>query len=66
MKYKDEKGNTLYGFSQENLEKTNREIRKTNNLMQIMIIFMGIILAMAIGFAIWLEVNDIFTKLIGS
>lgn len=66
MKYKDEKGNTLYGFSQENLEKTNKEIRKTNNLMQIMIVFIGIMLAMAIGFAIWLEMNNVITKLIGS
>jgi len=65
MKYKDEKGNVLYGFSQENLEKTNREIRKTNNLMLILIIFLFIFLAMAVSFAVWLDANDIFTKLIG-
>jgi len=65
MKYKDEKGNVLYGFSQENLEKTNREIRKTNNLMLILIVFISIFLAMIVGFAIWLDIHDIFTRLIG-
>jgi len=65
MKYKDEKGNTLYGFSQENLEKTNKVIRKTNQLIQILIVFIGLLLAMTIGFAIWLDVNNIFTRMIG-
>ncbi len=65
MKYKDEKGNVLYGFSQENLEKTNREIRKTNNLMLILIIFICLFLALVVGFAVWLDINDIFTRVIG-
>jgi len=64
MKYTDEKGNTLYGFSQESLEKTNREIRKTNNLMLILIIFICIFLAMIAGFAVWFDMHNIFTRLI--
>ncbi len=65
MKYKDEKGNTLYGFSQENLEKTNREIRKTNTLMLILIIFLAVTLGLMVSFGIWLDAHDIFTRLIG-
>tara|TARA_Y100000310_G_scaffold290120_1_gene317036 strand:- start:403 stop:627 length:225 start_codon:yes stop_codon:yes gene_type:complete len=65
MKYKDEKGNTLYGFSQENLEKTNREISKTNQLLKILILFIGILVLMTIGFGIWIDTKDIFTRLIG-
>jgi hypothetical protein len=65
MRYKDENGNVLYGFSQENLEKTNKEIKKTNFLLQLAIALMCIFLAMAIGFAIWLDTNNIFNQLIG-
>tara|TARA_Y100000310_G_scaffold244333_1_gene249051 strand:- start:69 stop:266 length:198 start_codon:yes stop_codon:yes gene_type:complete len=65
MKYKDEKGNTLYGFSQENLEKTNKEINKTNQLLKILLLFMGILVLMVIGFGVWLDTKDIFTRLIG-
>ena len=66
MKYKDEKGQTLYGFSQENLERTNREIRKTNTLMLILIIFLAVTLGLMVSFGIWLDAHDIFTRLIGS
>jgi len=65
VKYKDEKGNVLYGFSQESLEKTNKEIRKTNTLMLIMIIFIFIVLVMLIGMGIWIDSHDIFTRMIG-
>ena len=65
MKFKDETGRMLYGFSQENLEKTNKEIRRTNFLLQMVLIFTGILLAMVIALAIWLDVNNIFTRLIG-
>lgn len=66
MKYKDEKGNTLYGFSQENLERTNSEIKRTNKYMQILIILFIIFLAVFVSFLIWLEVNNVFTRIIYS
>ncbi len=65
MKYKDKQGNTLYGFSQENLERTNKEIKRTNKLLQLLIIFFGIFLAIFISFMFWLELNNIFTRIIG-
>ena len=64
MKYKDKDGKVLYGFSQENLERTNKEIRKPNKYLQILIIFMAIFLIIAISALTWLEVNNIITRLI--
>ncbi|MEK6861700.1 MAG: hypothetical protein AABY07_07050 [Nanoarchaeota archaeon] len=64
MKYKDDKGNVLYGFSQENLERTNKEIRRTNRYMQTLIILFIIFLAVFISFLVWLEINNVFTRLI--
>ena len=64
MKYKDDKGNVLYGFSQENLEKTNREIKRTNRYMQTLIILFVVFLAVFISLLIWLELNNVFTRII--
>lgn len=64
MEYKDEKGNTLYGFSQESLEKTNKGIKETNRLIQVLIILIMIILLLGVGFAAWLKMNSIFDLLI--
>lgn len=64
MQYKDKDGKMLYGFSQENLEKTNREIRKTNKFLQILIILVILVIIFMIGGVLWLEMNDIITKLI--
>ena len=64
MKYKDKDGKILYGFSQENLEKTNREIRKTNKYLQILIIFLALFLIIFIAALTWLEINDVITRLI--
>tara|TARA_Y100000310_G_scaffold344346_1_gene456585 strand:- start:4425 stop:4625 length:201 start_codon:yes stop_codon:yes gene_type:complete len=64
MKYKDKDGKVLYGFSQENLQKTNREIRKTNLYLQIMIILVAIFLILLIASLTWLELNNIITRLI--
>ncbi|MBT3866152.1 hypothetical protein HOF78_03580 [Candidatus Woesearchaeota archaeon] len=64
MEYKDEKGNTLYGFSQESLEKTNKQITETNKLIQVLIILILMILLLGIGFAGWLKMNSIFDLLI--
>jgi hypothetical protein len=65
MEYKDDKGNTLYGFSQENLEQTNQTIRETNKLLQVLLILILISLLFGIGFMTWLKMNSIFDKLIG-
>jgi len=64
MKYKDKDGKVLYGFSQENLERTNREIRKTNKYLQILIIFLALFLIIFIAALMWLEINDVITRLI--
>ena len=64
MQYKDEKGNVLYGFSQESLSKTNSAISKTNKYLQLLIVLMVLFLGVFIGFLVWLEYNDVFTRLI--
>ena len=62
--YKDEKGNTLYGFSQENLEKTNREIRKTNVYLLVLTLLFIVFLAMMAASLIWADLNNVITALI--
>lgn len=64
MKYKDKEGKTLYGFSQENLERTNREIRKTNFYLQILIGLLVIFLIVIIATLAWFEINNVITRLI--
>jgi len=64
MQYKDKDGKVLYGFSQENLERTNREIRKTNKYLQLLIILVILIIVFVVAGVLWLEMNNIFTKLI--
>lgn len=64
MKYKDEKGNVLYGFSQENLEKTNSELRRTNKYLQVLVILMIIFMAILVSLMVWLEINNVVTKII--
>ncbi|MBT4576823.1 hypothetical protein HOM13_01705 [Candidatus Woesearchaeota archaeon] len=65
MEYKDDKGNTLYGFSQENLEQTNQAIRETNKLLQVLLVLILISLLLGIGFMSWLKMNSIIDLLIG-
>ncbi len=64
MQYKEKDGKTLYGFSQENLERTNREIRRTNKYLQLLIILAVLVIVMFVAGIFWLELNDIITKLI--
>ena len=64
MQYKDKDGKVLYGFSQENLERTNREIRKTNRYIQLLIIMVAIFLVLVVAGLVWLEMNNIITRLI--
>ena len=64
MQYKDKDGKILYGFSQENLEKTNREIRRTNKYLQLLIVLGVLAVVLIVAGVLWLEMNDIITKLI--
>ena len=64
MKYKDKEGNVLYGFSQESLDKTNRELRKTNKLLLALIILVIIFLIVTIATISWIELNNVVTKII--
>ena len=64
MQYKEKDGKVLYGFSQENLEKTNREIRRTNRYLQLLIVLVVLAIVFIVASVVWLEMNDIFTKLI--
>ena len=64
MTYKDEKGNVLYGFSQENLERTNREIRKTNRYLQVLTILVIVMLAVFVATLIWADLNNVITAMI--
>ena len=64
MKYTDEKGNVLYGFSQEDLAKTNKELRKTNKfliLLLLLVIFFIIVLLFSV---VYIDYNNIITRLI--
>lgn len=62
--YMDKQGNNLYGFSQENLEKTNRELRQTNKYMLALIVIMLVFLAIIISSIVWVDLNNIITALI--
>ena len=64
MEYRDDKGNKLYGFSQESLEKTNREIKKTNKLLIFLTFIVLLFLLVMIFSVIYIDTNDIITQLI--
>lgn len=64
MQYKEKDGKLLYGFSQENLERTNREIKKTNRYLQMLILLLAVVLILIISALTWLEINNVFTRLI--
>ena len=64
LAYKDEQGNTLYGFSQENLERTNRELRRTNLYLKVLTVLVLIILGIFIASLVWADLNNVITALI--
>ena len=64
MQYKEKDGKLLYGFSQENLERTNREIKKTNRYLHMLILLLAVVLILIISALTWLEINNVFTRLI--
>ena len=64
LEYKDPSGKVLYGFSQENLEKTNRELRKTNRLLQYLIILVLVFMAVVVATIVWFDTQNIITRII--
>lgn len=64
MQYQDPSGKVLYGFSQENLEKTNRELRKTNRLLQTLLILVILFMLVMITTLFWLDMHNVITRII--
>lgn len=64
LTYKDEKGNTLYGFSQTNLEETNRRLNNLVLGVQVLIILFFILLVGTALFMGWIAYNDVITRMI--
>ena len=62
--YRDEKGNTLYGFSQENLERTNRVLHQTNRYLQVLIVLVLVILGIFVASLVWADLNNVITAMI--
>jgi len=53
----DEHGNKLYGYSQIDLERTNK-------LLSALIILLGILTLVIIFFGYWIDKNNIITQLV--
>lgn len=64
LSYKDEKGNTLYGFSQINLEETNRKLNSLTLGVQVVIVLFFIFLVGIALFMGWIAYNDVITRMI--
>lgn len=64
LTYRDEKGNILYGFSQENLERTNREIRRTTRYLQLLVVLVIILLGVMVATIVWADLNNVITAMI--
>ncbi len=64
MEYKDEKGNTLYGFSQTNLDNTNAKLNNVVLGLKVLIILFVILLLGVAVFIGWVAYNDVLTRLI--
>ncbi len=64
MEYRDEKGNTLYGFSQTSLDQTNAKLNNVVLGLKILIILFVIFL-IGVGLIIgWISYYDVITRLI--
>jgi hypothetical protein len=64
LTYKDEQGNTLYGFSQTHLEQTNKKISNLVLGVQVLIVLFFVFL---VGLALlmgWIAYNDVITRMI--
>ena len=65
MKYKDPKtGQTLYGFSQEQLEHTNKQLKKTNQLVQVLVVLVVLFLLITIALVSWVDLNNVITAFV--
>lgn len=64
LEYKDKDGNTLYGFSQTQLERTNARLNSVVLGLKILIILL-VILVVGVGlFLGWIAKNDVVTRII--
>jgi len=64
LEYKDEQGNTLYGFSQTNLDQTNAKLNNVVLALKVLIILF-VVLMIGVGLIIgWISYNDVITRLI--
>jgi len=62
--YKDRDGNTLYGFSQTSLDKTNSRLNGVIMGLKVLI-FLFVLLLIGIGaFTVWIAQNDVITRII--
>jgi|TARA_B100001971_G_C18150961_1_gene515795 hypothetical protein len=62
--YKDKKGNTLFGFSQVSLERTNIKLNGVVMGLKILI-FLFVLLLIGMGaFIVWVAQNDVITRMI--
>jgi len=64
MEYKDKEGNTLYGFSQVHLERTNNRLNDMVLGLKLLIILFVVLLVGMAAFMGWIAYNDIVTRLI--
>lgn len=64
LEYKDERGNTLYGFSQTGLDRTNAKLNDVTLALKILIILSIVFLISAVLFIGWLAYHDVLTRLI--
>jgi len=64
VEYKDKDGKVLYGFSQTQLDKTEKELRQVTVSLRILIILFIILLIGITAFMFWVAKNDIITRLI--
>lgn len=65
LEYRDERGNTLYGFSQTNLDHTNAKLNDISLALKLLII---LLIFMIVGLFIlieWAAYNNIITRIIG-
>ncbi|MBI2668173.1 hypothetical protein HYX17_05405 [Candidatus Woesearchaeota archaeon] len=62
--YKDGDGNTLFGFSQTSLDKTNAKLNGVVIGLKILIFLFVLLLIILGATAVWLAQHDVITRLI--
>ena len=62
--YKDKEGNTLFGFSQTSLDRTNAKLNGVVMGLKILIFLFVLLLIILGATAVWIAQNDVITRLI--